>query len=268
MNTLAPTLGASLAPLDAEAIAHYRAFGWARLGPVLSEEKLAPLRARADEIMLGKVTYPHLFFQLDADSGNYEELSRGKGFQGPSLRYRKIEKLERDPLFRELIELPRFGDIAHSVLGPEISLYRAVLFSKSAEGGTHLPWHQDAGTFWGLTKDPELQIWTALDDAPEDSGCVEVIPKSHLGGIATPLGGVVPDYVTIPAKAEERAIKIPARAGESLLIHNHCWHRSGINTTGKPRRALTICLLDGETKCRRKKGPREFVRLYESPKTA
>jgi len=253
-----------LLDIDAAAIAHYRAEGWARLGPVLSEEKLALLRERADEIMLGKVSYPGLFFQLDAETGNYEELSKGKGFQGPSLKYRKIEKLEHDPRFRELIELPRFGAIAHEVLGPVITLYRAVLFSKSAAGGTHLPWHQDCGTFWGLTKDPQLQIWTALDDAPEDSGCVEVIPRSHLGGIATPLGGVIPDYVSVPANAEGRAIKVPARAGESLLIHNYCWHRSGINATGKPRRALTICLMDGETKCRRKKGPRQFTRLYQA----
>ena len=54
--------------------------------------------------MLGKVSYPGLFFQLDAQSGNYEELAKGKGFQGPSLRYRKIEKLEHDPLFRALID--------------------------------------------------------------------------------------------------------------------------------------------------------------------
>jgi hypothetical protein len=252
----------SLLSIDTEAIAHYRAEGWARLGTTISEEKLAALRTRADEIMLGKVSYSSLFFQLDAESGHYDELARGKGYQGPSLNYRKIEKLEQDPLFRELIETPRFGDIAHAVLGPTIQLYRAVLFSKSAAGGTYLPWHQDCGTFWGITKDPQLQIWTALDDAPEEAGCVEVVPRSHLGGIATPLGGVIPDYVAGPANAEARAIKLPARAGESLLIHNYVWHRSRINTTGKPRRALTICLMDGETKCRRKKGPRQFLRLF------
>jgi phytanoyl-CoA hydroxylase len=255
-----------LSDSDRAAIDHYRAHGWARLGTTISEEKLIGLRQRAEEIMLGKVSHPGLFFQLDAATGNYQELAKGKGFQGPSLRYRKIEKLEHDPRFRELIDTERFGQIAHHVLGEIVTLYRAVLFSKSAEGGTHLPWHQDAGTFWGLTKDPQLQIWTALDDAPEDSGCVEVVPDSHLGCIATPLGGVIPDYVTSPANAEARSLKLPARAGESLLIHNYCWHRSGINTTGKPRRALTVCLMDGETKCRRKKGPRQFTRLYASPK--
>ena len=41
---------------------------------------------------------------------------------------------------------------------------------KGADGGTELPWHQDGGSFWGLDRDPELQIWTALDDAPVEAG--------------------------------------------------------------------------------------------------
>ena len=61
---------------------------------------------------------------------------------------------------------------------------------------TDLPWHQDGGNFWGLDRDPVLQIWTALDDAPLDGGCVEVVAGTHLAGLATPLGGVVPkDHV-------------------------------------------------------------------------
>ncbi len=55
-----------------------------------------------------------------------------------------------------------------------------------------LPWHQDGGRFWGLDRDPILQIWTALDDAPVAAGCVEVLPGSHRDGLATPLGGLVP----------------------------------------------------------------------------
>ncbi len=253
-----------LLPGDAAAIARYREEGWAPLGRTLDDAALEALRARADALMLGEVVVPGMFFQRDASGGGYEELPRGRGYSGPTLDYRKLEKLERDPIFREAIEFPRFGSIARAVLGPSISLYRAVLFNKSAAGGTHLPWHQDAGSFWGLSRDPELQIWTALDDVPEESGCLELVPRSHLGGLATPLGGVIPDYVSVPANAEARLVRVPARAGESLLIHNYLWHRSGRNSTGKPRRALTICLLDAATRCRRAKNPRQFVRLWES----
>jgi hypothetical protein len=253
-------------PLE-EILAHYRAHGWARVGQVASLATLDGLRARADAIMLGEVRYPGLFFQIDAPTGSYDDLTYGKGYEGPSLAYRKIEKLEKDPLFRAWIENPLFGRIARAVLGEHgIALYRAVLFAKGAQGGSNLPFHQDAGVFWGLDRDPCLQIWTALDDVPLESGAVEVVDASHLRGLATPLGGVVPANLVEQWDAERHAQALPARAGEVLLIHNHVWHRSGVNRTGRPRRAFTVCYLDARTQCRRtRRAPRQFMRLFETP---
>jgi len=253
---------AATMPLD-EALERYQQHGWARLGVVLDEPGLAALRERADQIMLGKVVHQGLFFQHDAANGRYDDLPRGVGFQGPSLRYRKIEKLERDPLFRSVVENPLFERIARARIEGNVVLYRAVLFTKAASGGTELPWHQDGGSFWGLSRDPSLQIWTALDDAPAESGCVEVIPDSHRAGLATPLGGVIPDDVAGRNDAEARALPLPARAGECLLLHNHLWHRSGVNRTPAPRRAFTVCLMSESIRCvRRKHAPRSFVPLF------
>jgi phytanoyl-CoA hydroxylase len=247
----------------AEPLALFAGEGFARLGPVLSEEAAAALRARADDLMLGRVEYPGLFFQHDAATGRYDDLEFGKGWQGPSLGYRKMEKLERDPLFLAWISNPLFARIARAVVGDAVSLYRAVLFTKPASGGTPLPWHQDGGRFWGLDRDPVLQIWTALDDAPAAAGCVEVLPRSHEGGLATPLGGVVPAALVRARDADTRAVPLPARAGEALLLHNQLWHRSGVNRTGAPRRAFTICYMSAETRClRRKRAPRTFVRVF------
>jgi hypothetical protein len=250
-----------------EPLAGFAAQGFARLGKVLADGAREALAARADALMLGRATIPGLFFQGDSATGRYDDLERGKGWTGPSLDYRKIEKLELDPLFRAWIENQLFARIARALLGTEVTLYRAVLFTKSARGGTALPWHQDGGRFWGLDRDPFLQIWTALDDAPEAAGCVEVIPGSHRDGLATPLGGVVPaDRVRARmegAGADEAAVPLPARAGEAMLLHNLLWHRSGVNTTGAPRRALTLCYMEGATRClRRKHAPRSFLRVF------
>jgi hypothetical protein len=254
--------GAEELPLE-EPLAHYRAFGWARLGVIASGEGLAALRARAEQLMLGEVVHPGLFFQHDAASGRYDDLARGRGWQGPSLRYRKMQQLERDPVFAAFIGNPLFARIARAVIGPDISLCRAALFIKAAQGGTDLPWHQDGGSFWGLSRDPELQIWTALDDAPIASGCLELVPASHLAGLATPLGGVIPDDAVRRGGAAARSVLVPARAGEALLLHNHCWHRSGRNATGAHRRAFTLCLMDAATRCTRRRSPRRFQRLFE-----
>lgn len=248
-----------------EALAHFREHGYARLGRVMREEGLARLRARTDAIMLGEVTYPGLFFQRDTDTGLYEDLTYKKGYEGPTLNYRKIEKLERDPLFRAWLDNPLFEQVARALIPGRVAIYRAVLFNKAATGGTVLPFHQDGGSYWGLDRDPTLQIWTALDDTPVAAGCVEVVPGSHEDGLATPLGGKIPDdRVAARAGVEGALVRLPAAAGEVILIHNHVWHRSGVNRTGRPRRAFTVCYMSAETRClRRKRAPREFVRVFE-----
>jgi hypothetical protein len=250
-------------PIEAP-LADFARDGWARIGLALDDEGLTALRARTDDLMLGRVRHEGLFFQHDSESGRYEDLVLGEGWRGPSLDYRKIEKVERDPLFLAWIENPLFERVARAVIGDEIVLYRAVIWTKGGRGGgTELPYHQDGGTFWGLDRDPILQIWTALDDAPIEAGCVEVLPGSHHAGLATPLGGVVPDEVLEKANARACTIAVPARAGEVLLIHNHVWHCSGRNRTALPRRALSVCYMSAATRCMRKKrAPRTFVPLF------
>ncbi len=242
---------------------HFREHGWARVGNVASPDALRAMRARAEDLMLGKVTYPGLFFQHDTDTGRYEDLSYGQGYEGPSLHYRKIEKLEKDPIFSAWLNNPLFERIARARIDGDIAIYRSLLFAKSERGGSHLPWHQDGGVFWGLDRDPELQIWTALDDAPLDAGCVEVFDRSHARGLATRLGGVVPKNLVSEQGADANALPLPAVAGEVILIHNHLWHRSGVNATGRPRRAVTTCYMSARTRClRKKRAPRSFVTVF------
>ncbi|MDB4970172.1 MAG: phytanoyl-CoA dioxygenase [Myxococcales bacterium] len=249
-----------LAPILAE----FASLGYARLGRVVADETVAALGARLDDIMNARVRHEGLFFQRDADSGRYEDLSYGAGWQGPRSDYRKVEKLEIDPLFAAFLVNPLYERIARALIDGPIALYRALVFTKSAAGGTALPWHQDGGAFWGVDRAPFLQIWLALDDCTVDGGCVEVLPTSHLAGLSTPQGGVILDDALRAAEAEARAVPLPARAGEVILIHNHLWHRSRVNTTGRRRSALSVCLMSAATRClRKKRAPRQFVRLFD-----
>lgn len=252
------------AELDlAPALARLDADGFAPLGPVLGAEGLEALRARAAALMLGEVAHPGMFFQLDATSGDYRDAPLGLGWQGPSLRYRKLEKLELDPLFLQWLRNPLFERAARARIAGEVALYRAILFNKSAQGSTEIPWHQDGGRLWGLSQEPALQVWTALDDAPRGGGCLEFVPGSHRGGLATPLGGVVPAEQVAAAGAEARAVPLPAAAGEAVLLHPHVWHRSGKSLPGARRLGFSICLMSAAARCvRKKKAPRAFFRPF------
>jgi phytanoyl-CoA hydroxylase len=239
--------------------------GFAHAGNLCPEPVRRALAARLDEIMLGSVRYPGMFFQLDAVSGQYEDLEFGRGYEGPSLNYRKVEKLELDPLFRAWLESDTLWQYVSRIVGREVVLYRALVFNKAAEtGGSHLPWHQDGGKFWGLDREPTLQIWTALDDAPANGGCLEIVPGSHAPGLATPLGGVVPKHLLEARRPDEHKVLLPTHAGDVVLIHNHVWHRSSRSSTGNPRRALTVCYMDAKTRClRTKRAPRVFFPMFE-----
>lgn len=250
------------------ALAELQRDGFARLGPVLDAARLHTLRERADALMLGQVVHAGMFFQLDAVTGRYEDAPLGLGWQGPSLAYRKLEKLEKDPLFLAWLENPLFESVVRAQIEGEVALYRAILFNKGSGGGSNIPWHQDGGALWGLSEAPTLQIWTALDDAPPDGGCLEFVPGSHQSGLATPLGGVVPPGQVQAADAEGRSVAVPAVAGEALLIHNWVWHRSGRNRPGQRRRAFSACYMSAATRClRKRRTPREFFRVFAGSPT-
>ena len=247
----------------ARPIAHFTEHGYAPLGPVLTESAAAELANRAHELMTGDHPYPGLFYQHDSPTGRYEDLQFNAGWVGPSTRYRKLERLEHDPLFADFIENDLFAQIAGSLLGDNVLLYRSVLWNKAPGGSMATPWHQDDGKFWGLDRPPVLQIWTALDDAPTDSGCLEVIPGSHKAGLASSEGGTLTDATLERAGAENATVTLPARRGEGILVHNHTWHRTGHNDTSAPRRAVSISLLSGDTRCtRRRREPRQFRRMF------
>ncbi|MBL8918160.1 MAG: phytanoyl-CoA dioxygenase family protein [Myxococcaceae bacterium] len=247
----------------AAAIAEYRARGFARLGRVLSDVELDDLRERAEALMLGRVSWPGLFFQLDATTGDYRDAPLGLGWQGPSLHYRKLEKLELDDRFRALIRQPALEPLVRALIPGRVRLYRAIVFNKAAAGGTEIPWHQDAGRLWGLSEDPEVQVWTALDDAPLDGGCLEFVPGSHHGGLASPLGGVVPEALVASREADAKAVPVPVKAGESVLLHNLVWHRSGKTRTGQRRLGFSACYLSEAVRCvRTKKAARQFFEVY------
>ncbi|MFT5432022.1 MAG: phytanoyl-CoA hydroxylase [Myxococcota bacterium] len=244
-------------------LSHFAEHGYARLGRVLSDEGADELGERAHALMHSERPFPGLFYQHDSATGRYEDLVFNAGWVGPSPRYRKLERLELDPLFLSFIRNPLFEQLTGSLLGPQVVLYRSVLWNKAPGVGMAVPWHQDDGKFWGLNRPPRVQVWTALDDASEEAGCLEVVPGSHKHGLASAEGGTVSEEQLRLANADTTATRLPARRGESILVHNHLWHRTGRNHTAAPRRALSISFLDGETGCtRRRRAPRQFMPVF------
>ena len=103
--------------------------GYARLGVWADESTLLALRTRLDDIQSGRRDHTPFFFQKDAAEGRYDRLTYGKGWEGPSPDYRKIEKLERDDLFAAWLRNPLFERVARSFISGPITIIPPTAFS-------------------------------------------------------------------------------------------------------------------------------------------
>jgi len=231
--------------------ASYERDGFLRLGKVLNNEDLKALQDRIDAIMLGEadLDYDRLMMQLDSKDGAYENAGQqSRGHKGKTLAYRKIQNLEFDALFMEFMERPIFREICAHVYGEEtpISLYRAMFMNKPANQGTLLPWHQDRWSY--LDRDPLITLWTALDPATIENGCVEIVAGSHHQGLLNTAHGS--GFLTEEqsnAASEGQTEFLELEAGEIVLLHNWLLHRSDKNHSSQSRRAFSVCYMDGNT---------------------
>ena len=230
--------------------ATFRRHGYVRLGPVLDSCELDNLRRRIDEIMLGtaEVPYERMRLQLDSTTGRYEDMpAQTFGHKGATLAYRKIQQLEFDPVFLTYMQKPLLHDICGRQYGQGIpvSVYRAMFMNKPAGRGTRLPWHQD--NFPDVSHRPVLTVWLALDDANESNGCVRALLGSHLHFRDDDDTVFLDDTEISEVTDRYETVSLPCPAGEAILLHNRLLHTSGVNATDEPRRAFSVCYMDGRS---------------------
>ena len=100
--------------------------GYVRLGVILPEREINRLCDRIDEIMLGKIRYEGMRMQLCPSASEAEGMT---GFSArhkdSSLKYRKIQELEMDPLFLKYIQHPLFRHITRKKIGENVGVFRS-----------------------------------------------------------------------------------------------------------------------------------------------
>ena len=230
----------------AEELDTYHEQGYVRLGKVAPDEEIEALRRRIDDIMLGNIRYDHMLMQLCPSAGKPELSKQTEEFKESSLKYRKIQDLEQDPLFRAYIQKPLFRDITGQIIGTEVSVFRAMFFNKPAGQGVTINWHQDGAGGWQLSIPPKMTIWTALDPTCVENACLQIIPGSHKTRIPEKGDQLSPEERALHAPDEKR-LYLEMEIGEVVLLHNWTLHRSEVNRTNGPRRAFSVCYIDTAT---------------------
>ncbi|MET0903774.1 MAG: phytanoyl-CoA dioxygenase family protein [Acidimicrobiales bacterium] len=167
------------------------------------------------------------------------ELALGDQEEGP-LSYRPMMHLT-SPELTAVATDPRWAPIVLPLLGTgDARLYWEQAVAKPPQARTELPWHQDNG-YTPLVPEEYVTCWLALDDAVVDNGCLWVIPGSHHRGTQRHVNheGGGPFRVGHHGPAGD-GVPVPVAKGSVLVFSSLMMHRSGPNTTDRPRRAWIL----------------------------
>jgi len=132
------------------------------------------------------------------------------------------------------------GAVIEQTLGGEGLLFNEQFVVKGAGKGASFAWHQDSA-YVGFDHKPYVTIWIALDDTTEENGCVYILPRDidEKPGIdphewqddSNELNGY---------SGNDPGLPMTCPAGTIVAFSSLALHRSGPNTTDRPRRAY-IC---------------------------
>ncbi|MVU77154.1 phytanoyl-CoA dioxygenase [Nocardia sp. ET3-3] len=149
----------------------------------------------------------------------------------------------REAWARDLVQTPALINRVAGMIGPESGVDQSFLVIKWPGDQTVVPMHQD-----GLSVDYELDplqsvsSWLSISDAPAAAGALQFALGSHRWGYL-PHG--FDETGALTAHGDQRLTDcefstVPTTVGEVLLFDTRLLHRSGSNSTGRPRIGLNV----------------------------
>jgi hypothetical protein len=178
-----------------------------------------------------------------AEAGEHRRAMESAESKIGPLHYKfKAHTILRSPL--QLATHPTALDIVERLIGPDILLYNVTYIVKEAETPSHVSWHQDL-TYWGLSHDDQVSMWLALSPASEESGCMRMIPGSHLQGrlahdATEDRSNVLLQGQTVTGVDESGAVMCPLEPGQASFHHGWTLHASLPNKSKDRRIGLNI----------------------------
>ena len=85
------------------------------------------------------------------------------------------------PVLDRIAHEPRILDAVEQLIGHDILITSTTLFIKDPYTKGYVSWHQDM-KYWGLNDtDGQVSAWIALNPVSQANGCMQFLPKTHLG---------------------------------------------------------------------------------------
>ena len=218
-------------PLTQSQIDHYRTEGYVVVESLFSPEDLARVDAAISEFVERALAGEDMSQVLELEPDPVE------GKRVPRRIYNPYDQHEA---FRGLATNPRVLDKIETLIGPGFNLHHSKLNMKPARVGSVVDWHQDLAYF-PHTNDDLVTTLVYLDDATEENGCLQVLPRHHhhYFNHATPEGnfsGMISE--DLGNNRYGRPVALAAPAGSAIFMHCVTPHSSLPNRSSRARRTL------------------------------
>jgi len=144
----------------------------------------------------------------------------------------------------DLIRSPTILDTVEEIIGPDIMVWSTDWWIKEANSPQFVSWHQDS-QYWGLVTDKLVTVWVALSPSTIQSGCMRVLPGSHLGPDLVHEETYHDDNMLTRGQSigdinEDNAINLLVDTGQAVLFAFRIAHASYPNQTDDRRIGLAI----------------------------
>ena len=153
----------------------------------------------------------------------------------------------------DLMRTPRILDAVEDLIGPDILCWNSFFWVKEARSQTFVSWHQDL-RYWGLDTHDLITVWLALSPATLESGCMRVLPGSHLGELMPHKDEFEADNMLSRGQEisvevdESKAVSMPLNPGAASLHNGRLAHASTPNQSEDRRIGLSFHYMPTRTR--------------------
>lgn len=216
-----------------EAIEHFDAYGYVKLKNVLSEALLSHYDSLITDLVfkLNKLTKPM------EERTTYE-----RAFLQVMNLWRESEEV------KEFVFSKRLAKIATDLLQVKgVRLYHDQALYKESTGGI-TPWHADQ-FYWPLSSPKTATVWIPLQKTSMEMGPLAFAEKSHNVEIGRDLEISDESEALMSEQLKQfRLNEGPFDLGEVSFHAGWLFHRAGANTSGYPRKVMTMIYMHADQK--------------------
>jgi ectoine hydroxylase-related dioxygenase (phytanoyl-CoA dioxygenase family) len=144
-----------------------------------------------------------------------------------------------------IVHHPAVLDAVEDLIGPNILCWTTNFFIKEAASPGFVSYHQDAA-YWGLDPEEVVTAWVALSPANLESGCMKILPGSHLESHIPHVetygeNNMLTRGQEIAVEVDDsRTVAMALEPGEMSLHHIRLVHGSAPNHSSDRRIGLAV----------------------------